>query len=191
MFMEDAVLHCIAGGQITVVKGNIFHTGPVDGPLKETGFEAGGNYDWDRCVPTRPRTTVNRDGVTVFHLKQHWDYYDFRGAYFRATRFGFPRATVFWKIPNGVEKKQELPDGPWNSSDRLWESYTPTKVGVIVTDPPHNYWVDSEGYSEFFPGSISSVIGISPSGCQASFFGATFYDSPRRTEVRLYATRVC
>jgi hypothetical protein len=190
-FMENAVLHCIAGGRITVVKDNSYHTGFVDGPLTDTGLEAGGNYDWDRCAPTRPLTTVNKDGVTVFHLKQHGDYFDFRDAYFRATRHGFPRATVFWRTQNGVEERQELPDGPWNLSDRLWESYTPTKVGVIVADRPHNYWVDSEGYSKFFPGSISSVIGISPSGCRVSFFGAKFFDTPSRTEVRLYATRVC
>jgi hypothetical protein len=191
IFMEESVLHCIAGGRMTVVKGTNFHTGPVEGPLEDTGLGAAGNYDWDRCTPTRPVTTVKEDGATVFHLKQSWDYYDFRGAYFRAMRYGSPRATVFWKTPNGLEERKELPDGPWNLSDRLWESYTPTKVGVIIADRPHNYWVDSDGYGKFFPGSISSVIGVSPSGCQVSFFGAKFYDAPRRTEVRLYATRVC
>jgi hypothetical protein len=191
MLMEDAVLHCIAGGRITVVKGNSYHTGAVNGPLEDTGFKVDGLYDWDRCVPARPRTTANKDGVTVLHPKQHWDYYDFRGAYFRAARNEFPRATVLWKTPNGIEEKQELPNGPWNLSDRLSESYTPTKVGVVVADRSNNYWVEAKGYSKFFPGSVSSMIGVSPSGCQMSFFGTKSHDSSHKVEVRLYATRVC
>ena len=72
-------------------------------------------------------------------MKQHWEFHDFKGAYFRATRFDFfPHTKIFWRPPNGPEKAEELPDGPWSLSDRLWEHYTPTKVGIVVADRPHN-----------------------------------------------------
>jgi hypothetical protein len=75
--------------------------------------------------------------------------------------------------------------------DRLWESYYPTKAGVIVADQPHNYFVRPEGYSAFFPGAIVSVVGVSPSGCQAAFFGAKVEPVTHKNEVRLYTVRVC
>jgi hypothetical protein len=194
-FMDGALLHCIAAGRIAVVAGaqyhENYHTGRIGHPLADTGLSVGGTYDWDGCTPAEPTRTVGKDGVTVLHVKERWDFFDFKGAYFRATRFGYPRARIFWKAPNGSEQSEELPDGPWNESGRLSEWYTPTKVGVIVTDGPRSYFVDAKGYSTFFPGSISSTIGVSPSGCGVSFFGATFSERPRKTEVRLRVIRLC
>lgn len=187
--MDGAWLRCIAANRMTIVSGKTYHTGRIGGVMKDTGLEAGRSYDWDRCLPSEPQYIL-KDGRSVPQYQEEWGhFYDFRDAYFQASRKGLPRTQIIWRTLDGREETQDLPKGPWNNWYRLSESYYPTKAGVLVAGRQGNYFVRSKGYKRFFPGSIVSRVGVSPYGCGVAFFGAK--SAGQTTEVKLYTTQVC
>jgi len=100
--------------------------------------------------------------MDYIEAKEFKQYYEFKQAHFEATRYGFPRTRITWRYQDGTEEHSFLPDGPWNRTDRLWERYYPTKVGTIVAERLRNFLVTGDRFEPFFPGVISSVVGISP-----------------------------
>lgn len=193
ILVNDAVLWCVSRGRMTyAAKNRKYFTAEFGKAAEPTGLEAGRTYNWDDCIPSQPKTRVDKHGVTIVEARSFVQFYEFKAAHFWATRYGYPRTRITWRYLDEREEHEFLPAGPWSSSDKLWESYYPTKVGVIVKDRPRSYFIGHEVYGEIFPGvTIASVIGISPSGCQAAFFGAKVFPDSNKTEVRLYATRVC
>lgn len=190
LYMDKATLRCLSRGRITVYKDGRWFSALAGGVPKDTGLEAGLTYAWNDCLPTVAPRTVDERGIVTVHGKEHQQFYEFKQAYLRADRYNVEKATLIWTSPSGSETKEELIDGPWNMSGRLWESYYPTKAGVIIADDPRNYFAEKTGYREFFPGHVS-FVGISPSGCRAAFFGDTYFSNPRRTEVHLYWVELC
>jgi|CXWL01.1.fsa_nt_gi hypothetical protein len=192
VLIEQVVLWCVSRGRMTYAKNRQLFTQEFGKKVEPTGLEAGNTYSWDDCIPSPPKSWVNKDGLTIIEPRNFAQFYEFKAAHFSATRFGFPRTRLTWRFLDGREEHEFLPDGPWNWSDRLWESYYPAKVGTIAVDRPRSYFIGPAGYDEFLPGmGVVSVVGISPSGCQAAFFGAKSDAVTKKIEVRLYATRVC
>lgn len=189
---RDAILWCVSRGRMTYAKGGTFLTARFGELPRDTGLEAGATYDWDDCTPSSPKKKwVDKEGNDWIEPMEFKQYYEFKSAHFEATRFGYPQTRITWRYTDGREEHETLPDGPWNKSDRLWESYYPTEAGIIVVDEIHNYLVGSKRYATFFPGIVSSIVGVSPSGCQASFFGTKIDSISRKSEVRLYVVRLC
>jgi hypothetical protein len=190
-YVDDAILVCVSRGRVAYGKSDRLYTQVIGKTVEDTGLEASRTYSWDDCIASKPKTWVGENGINYQEVRDFKQYYDFKRARFEATRYGFPRTKITWRYLDGTEEHSFLIEGPWDKSDRLRESYYPTKVGVIVVDRPRNYLVDPKEFGPFFPGIISSQVGVSPSGCKASFFGTVVGSNDRKTEVRLYAVTLC